>query len=115
MQQWSKEYVEEIDYIDFGIGNIERWFLDLYQNASYARHVYKHDILHPVGYEICRSRLMQSKMSSDVVTTTDIIRDDGIWCKSASYPEWFKGHHLFVGLMVKASRDNELFSQFWGY
>lgn len=115
MQQWSKEYVEEIDYIDLGGESIEHWLFILHRNASYARHVYKHDILHPVGYEICRNRLIYSKVSDLIVTTTDIIRDDGAWCKRTGYSEWFKGHHIYVGLMVKASRDNELFSQFWGY
>lgn len=109
MQQWSKEYIE--------LYHKRHWFSQLkYVQQSYILYRTGIYIMHPLGFEICRQRVIEFGLDGiDMLTIQDVIANDNSWVKHIpkTYPI-ITLDELWVRIATAACKDR-LFDIYGGW
>jgi hypothetical protein len=109
MQQWSKDYIESRSE-NFSFCQLK------YAQQSYCLHHTGIYFMHPIGFEICRNRLIERKLlTTQMFKMQDVIVNDHSWVKYI--PKDFPAGSidgLWMGMLEAAMNDN-LFQRYGGY
>lgn len=109
MQQWSKDFIES-RADNFSFCQLK------YAQQSYCLHYTGIYFMHPIGFEICRRRLIEGKLlTTQMFKMQDVIVNDHNWVKyiPKDFP-LISINGLWMSMLQSAIND-KLFQRYGGY